>query len=192
MGGFLSIRGASQALQSLLRSHVTDTSDPYLGGVPVELKSPKELREESVTLAISLWLYQVERNAELTNAPRRRNAEDALEWPPFPANLHYLVTPIAPEAHREHALLGRVIQVLHDHASMEGVSLEGLGDPPFKLSFQPMSLEEITRIWDALKEPYQLSVAYLVQLVRIDSARDPVPIHSVRERRADVGGARTR
>jgi uncharacterized protein DUF4255 len=32
-----------------------------------------------------------------------------------------------------------------------------------------MSLEDITRIWNALERPYQLSVSYETTLIKIDS-----------------------
>jgi hypothetical protein len=34
-----------------------------------------------------------------------------------------------------------------------------------------LTLEELTRIWEALREPYRLSVAYQVRVTHIDSER---------------------
>jgi Pvc16 N-terminal domain len=39
--------------------------------------------------------------------------------------------------------------------------------------FCRLSLEELTRIWESLREPYRLSVCYLVRVTRIDSRRTP-------------------
>lgn len=189
---FTAIRACSKALKTLLESHITDSSDPYVGGVEISLSSPKELREGGTSNAVSLWLYQVERNAELLNQPRPRPAPDLHGHRPFPVNLHYLVTPVIEgEPLREHALMGRILQVLHSSASIEPTSF--LDSPEtadltlFRVSFQPLELEELTRIWDALKEPYQLSAAYLVQLVEIDSLVEPDVISPVIDSRIDVG-----
>ena len=40
-----------------------------------------------------------------------------------------------------------------------------------RISLMPLTLEELTRIWEALQEPYQLSVCYQVRVVRIESER---------------------
>jgi uncharacterized protein DUF4255 len=39
--------------------------------------------------------------------------------------------------------------------------------------FCRLSLEELTRIWESLREPYRLSVCYLIRVTRIDSRRTP-------------------
>lgn len=186
MSSFTAIQALSLALKSLLEQHVTDTSHPVIGGVPVSLSSPRELRAEGGTNTLSLWLYQVERNAELLNQPQARTSPTQLERRPFPANLHYLVTPLSTSPAREQALLGRVVQVFHSQPFIDPASYvdaEELGGArQFRLTFQPLSLEELTRVWDALKEPYQLSVAYTAQLINIDSLNERelvVPVHEV-------------
>jgi len=44
---------------------------------------------------------------------------------------------------------------------------------------ETMSVDEITRIWDALEGSYQLSVSYEVSLVNIDAALEPESIMPV-------------
>ncbi|CAG1769959.1 hypothetical protein BAC2_00710 [uncultured bacterium] len=173
MSRFTAIRAASMALKALLERHITDTADPHVGGVEISLSSPRELRSDTPTTAVSLWLYQVERNAELLNQPRRRTESDTELHRPFPLNLLYLVTPLAQQTLREHALMGRILQVFHSSPIVDPRSLLDPADLAelfaLRISFQPLSLEELTRVWDALKEPYQLSASYLIQLVQIDS-----------------------
>ena len=50
----------------------------------------------------------------------------------------------------------------------------------------PVTLEELTRIWNAFSQPYRLSVCYKVQVVSIDSARAPQQGPPVTERLLDV------
>ena len=57
--------------------------------------------------------------------------------------------------------------------------MDGWSPESFRLSLEPHSLEELTRVWDALKEPYQLSVSYHVQVVEIDSDREPLEVAPV-------------
>jgi hypothetical protein len=40
------------------------------------------------------------------------------------------------------------------------------------LHLEPHTLEELTRIWHALQEPYELSATYVVQYVPIISRRE--------------------
>jgi hypothetical protein len=47
--------------------------------------------------------------------------------------------------------------------------------------------EEMFRIWDVLPGKFQLSVAYLARVVRIDSARDFAGGEVVLERQLDFG-----
>jgi hypothetical protein len=51
-----------------------------------------------------------------------------------------------------------------------------------------LTLEELTRVWHALREPYRLSVCYQVRVVQIESRRI-VPGARVVERVAGYGDA---
>ena len=48
-----------------------------------------------------------------------------------------------------------------------------------RVRLEPLSLEETTRIFDALEGPYQLSVSYEVSVVYIDAAIEPESISPV-------------
>ena len=51
-----------------------------------------------------------------------------------------------------------------------------------RVVLETLTLEELSLVWDALSEPYQLSVSYMVQLASIDSALQPVQTSTVLER----------
>lgn len=179
---YTAIRAVTRSLRDLLRAHITLSSDPELNGVPIDLRSPKEMREDGDATGVSLWLYRAVRNGHTLNNPPERDAANRLLRHPLPVNLYYLVTPIAQNSDDEQLLLGRVLQIFNDHGTVRGPLLVDAlagGTEEFRLSLEPLSLEELTRVWDALKEPYQLSVSYLVQVVSIDSAREPVGIGAV-------------
>jgi hypothetical protein len=175
---FTAIGAVSQTLKELLEEHITNRSEPELRDVQIDLRSPKEMREDNETMGISLWLYRVTRNGHTLNRPPERIAPNQLLPHPLPIDLYYLVTPIAKKPKDEQILLGRVLQVFNDHAILRGSdlrddALEGSSEE-FRLTLEMLSLEELTRVWDALKESYQLSVCYLVQVVTIDSDHEPV------------------
>ena len=88
-------------------------------------------------------------------------------------NLFFLVTPFAPSGEADHLLLGKTMQVLYDNAN---IFLEDVASEVFeelRVIFCRLSLEELTRIWESLREPYRLSVCYLIRVTRIDSRRTP-------------------
>lgn len=180
------IRAASVTLRELLREALD--SDPDLdvffssaqgGTMVVTLDTP----EEMVDLAregVSLWLYRLQRDGDTLNHPPRRVAPGELQPRPLPLRLHYLVTPIVDHSTRplapelEQHVLGKALQVLHDVGSLRGALLrDDLSGETMEIfvRMEPLTLEEITRVWDALELPYQLCVSYEVSVVPILSGR---------------------
>jgi hypothetical protein len=174
MGDYSTIRAVSLTLKALLESHITASSDTELKGVPIDLRSPRELHDVQ---AISLWLYRVMRNGDLYNRPPERRFPDQVPQRPLPLDLYYLVTPLRKDPQSEQTLLGRVMQVFNDHPVLSGGdfqdSLKGQSGE-IRLTLEMLSLEESTRIWTALAEPYELSVSYHVQAIQIESDHPPV------------------
>ncbi len=191
MSEYTAIRGVTRSLRDLLQGHITDSTDPELTGVPIDLRSPREMREvdnDQGAQGVSLWLYRAVRDGQTLNKPPQRVAPNQVRRPSLPMNLYYLITPIASASDDEQLLLGKVLEVLNDHPTLRGAllsdSLEG-GREELRVTLEPLTLEELTRVWDALKEPYQLSVSYLVQVVDIDSGRESVEVSPVEVRQTE-------
>ncbi len=166
-------------MQALLRREITDSPEPGLNGVPIDLRSPRELHEASgddAPHAVSLWMYRIVRSGHTLNRPSERLTPSQTRRRPLPVNLYYLVTPLAATSEDEQLLMGKALQVFNDYPTLRGGlledSLEGL-TVELRVNLEPLELEGLTRVWDALQEPYQLSVTYLVQVVDIDSSREP-------------------
>jgi uncharacterized protein DUF4255 len=173
---FTALRAVSLTLQALLDAEITQSSDPQIKGVQIHILSPKVVREKEKT-GISVWLYRVQREPDTLNRPLERIAPAQLRHRPMPLTLHYLVCAIFEEPKDEQALLGKVVQVFHDHAILGGSMLKDslMGeDHELRLVLEALTLEELARVWDSLNEPYQLSLSYAVQVVEIDSDRDIV------------------
>jgi hypothetical protein len=178
---FVVVREVSRSLKALLDKQLNPITDPQLPNpaVTVSLQSPKELEHEG---GLSLWLYRVTRNPELTNSPPSRPTINQLGRTPLPLDLCYLVTPVKQDPETDQVLLGRVMQTFYDAAVLRGADLS----PPLqasgaelRLTLESLTLEQIAEVWHALHEPYQLSIAYHVQGVLIDSARPPIPASPV-------------
>jgi hypothetical protein len=177
MSDYTVLGALSATLKELLKQNITLSPDPALSGVEIHLLSPKEMQEAGHATGISLWLYKVSRMAEMVNEPPERISANQIARTPLPILLFYLVTPFAPHPETRHVLLGRVLQVMNDHAILRGAdltgSLKGTTDQ-YRLNLETLSLEELSLVWEALSEPYQLSVTYMVQVARIDSDAEPI------------------
>lgn len=172
----------SETIREFINSGIAGL--PGGGTYSAVLNTPEELQANS-TEGVSVWLYRVVRDSDRLNDPAQRIGWDQLQIPPLPLRLHYLVTPItgkssngpgmgSPQA--EQTLLGKVLQLFHAHPILQGTDLRDafMGkDVELHVRLEPMSLEEITRVWEALEGSYQLSVSYEVSVVNIESDQAP-------------------
>jgi hypothetical protein len=86
-------------------------------------------------------------------------------------NLYYLLTPFSQTSENDLLLLGKSLQVMYDNAVAYVRSVEDDVAEELRIILCRLSLDEITRIWEALQEPYRLSVCYQVRVVRVASER---------------------
>jgi hypothetical protein len=149
---------------------------------------------------LSLWLYQVLPNEHLRNPPyvRRKNPKDANDddapfYPPLYLNLLYLLTPSiridddAKTAIADQSLLGRAMQIFYDQSILRMDSKQAAGEADeLHLSLAPRTIEELAEVWEAMQQPYRLSVCYEVRAIKIDSARR-VQAGRLSERQSEFG-----
>lgn len=136
----------------------------------VVLKNPTDTARDSAN-RLSLWLYQVTENEFLKNQGGMRNDDNRIHFPPLALNFFYLVTPFATSGQGDHMLLGKTMQVLYDNANLLIRDSENDIAEELRIVLCNLSLEQITRIWEALQQPYRLSVCYEVRVTRVDSKR---------------------
>src|SRR2546423_14937563 len=172
---YTALRATSQTLTKFLETRFqADTLLSGLfsgGGMVVSANTPQEMTQKPAE-GLSVWLYRVIRDDQRLNDPSQRLSPTLVLPPPLPIRLHYLITPVTnrklgdPET--EQLILGKVLQTFHSHAVLRGTDLraEFVGtEVELRVRLEPMSLEEITRVWEALEGSYQLSVSYEVSLV---------------------------
>lgn len=177
MSDYPVISAVSETLRALLTANITQSTDTQIKNVPIELLSPREMQDNQESLGVSVWLYRVSRFGDMLNEPPQRVSSTQLVRTPLPILLYYLITPVATHPITRHMLLGKVLQVMNDNAILRGTNLHGNlrgTTDQLRLVLETLSLEDLSLVWDALSEPYQLSVSYMVQLVSIDSADQPV------------------
>jgi hypothetical protein len=183
---YTNIYSASETLRTLIEADLRADVGPNGlaslfdgGGFSVELATPQEMGADAQ--GVSVWLYRVLRDDHrLNDPPRLRPRPDGdvdVIPPPLPLRLHYLITPLAADApDTEQKILGRVMQLMHSRPLLAGTALQGdlAGtDSELCVRLESLSLEELTRIWDALEGSYQLSISYEVTLANIESVLLP-------------------
>lgn len=198
------LRATSMTLQEyLLAGCIADAAlgalfDPARGGtLQVSLNDPEEMQSNNVE-GLSLWLYRIERDDQRLNEPPARPSPSRLLPTPLPLRLHYLVTPIIAidrafplvSPGREQEILGKAMQLLYERPVLRGTDLRDTltgSEERIASRLEPMTLEEITRVWNALERPYQLSVSYEVSNALIAPEAQPTvvtPVRSVEPRNA--------
>jgi hypothetical protein len=188
MSDYLVLDAVSKALRQILwdQFNADGVIRPIVGSeAAIVFSNPTETARDSSN-RLSLWLYQITENEYVKNQPMLRAAvqpappppggrapRQAAQYPPMALNLYFLATPFAQSDEADHLLLGKTMQVFYDNAI---IFLEDTTSNIFeelRVIFCRLSLEELTRIWESLREPYRLSVCYLVRVTRIDSRRTP-------------------
>ena len=179
---YAALRATSETIRRFLDANLVGILNP---GMLMSLRTPEEMLEVPEQ-GVSLWLYRIVRDDQRLNDPPQRIAPTLLRPPPLPLRLHYLITPITAkrtgDPATEQLILGKILQILNSHSTLRGATLQAEfagTDIELSLRLEPMALEEIARVWDALEGSYQLSVSYEVTLVDIDTAREPDAITPV-------------
>lgn len=129
---------------------------------------------------VSLYLYRVEINGTHRNLVQRTTVDGRRFLPSLPLDLHYLLTPWAKDAAKQQRLLGWCMRALEDTPILPSGLLNHFCPDPetfrssetVELVAEPLSLQDLTNIWDTFKPTVQLSAGYVVRMVVIDSDRD--------------------
>jgi hypothetical protein len=193
----LAIAATTLTLQAILQNGiVSDPTDPDLTDTTVTILPPDKARGNASANQLNLFLYQILPNAAWRNMniPSQVMSGET-GTPPLALTLHYLITAFGKDNDTTlpygHHLLGKTMSILYDHALLGSDEIRSATSASFPLSdldqqvervritFQPLSLEEISKLWSGLVTQYRLSVGYEVSVMLIDSTqpkRTPLPV----------------
>jgi hypothetical protein len=190
MSNALAIAAVTATLQTILRNDVI--VDANLNDTTVTAMPPDKARATGTNNQLNLFLYQILPNAAWRNMPipqQVKRGESGM--PPLALNLHYLITAYGRENDNsqpfDHHLVGKAMSVLYDHALLgpDEISLAFPGSDlerqveRIRITLQPLSLEDISKLWTGFATQYRLSVGYEVSVALIDSTqpvRTPLPV----------------
>ncbi len=191
------ISDAGLTLIELLRDHLvanpTDPTHPIQFDTQIALLSPRDVTQNG-DVRLSLFLYSITPAADMRNEleiPGNTAFNGEISEP---LDLHFLLTAFSPLTDAtdrtldEHLLLGFAMRVFFDNGILAGSTLRGNlpRDEELRLTLQPMSIEDLTRIWSVFPDSVlHASVSFLLTPVRLLSART-VGGARVSSRRTDV------
>lgn len=163
---------------------------------------------------LNLFLYQVTLNQGWRNhaLPSRDQAGSRVTNPPLPLDLHYLLSAYGGDDFVAEILLGYAMQVLHETPVLNRDAIRQALAPPspvsgavlppafsalaaadladqveqIKIVPEPLSTEELSKLWAAFQAHYRLTVAYKASVVLIESKKSTRPALPVLKYRSYV------
>jgi hypothetical protein len=192
MAGFAAVGDASTTLKNLVEAGVA------VLGVGAPLVELNDLADPIGTTPsrVTIFLYDLAEDASVRNAPATRELVGGIEVmrrAPLALSLRYLISAWNPNPATHHTILGRIAQVLTDHAIVTGTELAGSlqsRNEALRLRLLTLDLEERTRVWHAINKPYRLSLYCEARVVRVqsDDVQVAPPVTSMRtdERRREA------
>jgi hypothetical protein len=152
--------------------------------------APDKARENNTGDQLNVFLYHLTPNAAWRNmeVPSQVRPGESGR-PPLALTLDYLVTAYGEQDDeiRAHTLLGRAMSILHDNPLLMRTDIEAAFDNSgvetqferVRITHQPLSLDDMYKLWSGFQSPYRASAAYQVSAVLIDStkpAKAPLPV----------------
>jgi hypothetical protein len=129
---------------------------------------------------LNLHLYRILPNAHWKNRDNPwKSPPGVVGQPPLALDLYYLLTATAPRPEVAQENLGAGMLVFHENPVLDP---GGTAIAPFeraRISMQPLSLDDMEKLWAGITTPRLLSVAYEVSIVLIESEKlmpSPLPV----------------
>lgn len=212
MSNFQAIGAVSATLKRLLQDRMELPPSTQIDVTVSSLQSEQGGNSTDESERINLFLYRVSENGSLKNQEIPGQGHPAAYGrPPLSLDLHYLLTAYGTSNDGEFVdeslsqqILGSAMRVLHDfpiiteqvltEKSPAGQQIleESLRDEyeRVKVTLDPLTLEDMSKVWTALTLPYRLSTAYRVSVIQIDSKRQRRIALPVQTRRVHVATQR--
>ncbi len=203
---------AVAAVTRTLRNLLANVATADYSGLPDDTRPTTEIQVTTLPLdrvrngngdnsrnQLNLFLYHAEPNTAWRNEDlplQVRTGETGR--PPLALNLYYILTAYGQDDSElvAHVLLGTSMRILHDHPVLGRVEIRNaLASSELDAQFervritpQPVSLDEVSKLWTGFQSEYRLSAAYQVSVVLIESLRSPrAPLPVLRRGAADQG-----
>lgn len=172
MADYSIIADVSRYLVELLRENMC----PELISLPAQIDAgfPGEKNQDYI---LGLFLYNIEEEKNVVLPRFQQAGRMALQQSPKPYRLYYMlfinsVSQTNFKSVDAQKIIGRAAQVLGDQTEVRTDMLQPwleTLEPPVMLSQDKISLEAKFQVWQAVNQPYQLSLFYQAAPVMISS-----------------------
>lgn len=188
VASYSSVRVVAETFERIL----TEALSSIQPGPPVARLHDLRPQPSGNPPVLAVFFYEIVEDATMRNRPRRSElvgSTHELRKAAVPLILRFLLVPYAGDRAAEFEMLGRTIQVLHQRPIQLPADLpptlatsEGLS-----ITLAPLSLEERTRVWWSISQPYRLSLNYEIRVVEIDPDVDDATVTAIASRQFDMG-----
>lgn len=186
MSNALAIAAVTATLQSIVGRGVR--ADPDLNDTTVTTLPLDKARDKNTANQVNVFLYHVLPNASWANMDLPRQVMPGeTGMPPLALKLYYLVTAYGRDNDVtqpfSHLVLGSAMSVLHDFPVLSAEEIQAATSASLprndldrqiervRITLQPLSLEEISKLWTGFQTQYRTSVSYEATVVLIESNR---------------------
>lgn len=186
MSSPLAIAAVTSTLRNLITRGLRDMPNQKVTTHPLDkARSPGASLDQ-----INIFLYQTTPNAAWRNMDMPREVRPGESGhPPLALNLYYLITAYGKDDDDtlSHRWLGEAMSVLHDHPLLGAQEIKDALKTAelhtqierVRITPQPLSLDEMSKLWTTFQTNYRVSSAYQVEVVLIESnraVRTPLPV----------------
>lgn len=170
---YTGIAEVSHALTEMLQQNMIP--DVVKSAEQIGLCSPSEKGD----FTVMIWLYDIRENEELRSHAMAAIDSTKQKYPSSYVNLYYMITAcsggdVKYQAGEEQQILGKLLQVLQDHAVFERLSgnKEDTGAELIcSIGLLNLSMEEKMRVFHAPGMGYKTSLFYEVGPIEIESEK---------------------
>lgn len=193
MSNTLAIAAVTETLRKIIQDALGQEED--VGNAIATVQPPD--KPDSTRNLINIFLYQTSVNGAWSNMDMPRQVKpNETGQPPLALSLSYLLTAYSLGDDLtnaiSHRLLGRAMRALHDHPVLSADDIKGALDPAdvqkfdlyeqvehVRITPQPLSMDEMSKLWAMFQSKYRISTAYQASVVLIESTRQtktPLPV----------------
>ena len=188
MSTALAIAGVTAVMRGLIDTWLGDQdASAALGGANADVSAVApdtiELTGPNAGPRLNLFLHHVTPNSGWQNVglPSVDGVGTRVSSPPLALDLHYLLTAYGPAELQAEVLLGLGMQRLHQFPVLARAEIEarlpvrlrgsqlGRQVEMIRITPEPISTDELSKVWTALQAHYRPSTAYHVSVVLIET-----------------------
>lgn len=173
MNRYTVVADISNHIVNLLKQNMIP--EPILSEDLIGVCSPNEKGD----IVLGIYLYDIRESEHINSVNMANVGMNKKKFPPTYLTLFYMITAYSNTEIKfkyleDQKILGRVIQVLNDNATInlsELINDPNLFIPEVKIQLLDLNNEEKNKIWNFSNVPYRLSMCFKVLPVELESTR---------------------